>query len=83
MPGLKAGQTYNLEIRLENEDVTKRGAPFISWGGIRLGGARKIDYKLELEHAVKLAKEADGERVPSEYVLTSDLCPQSLFWSLD
>ncbi len=66
VPGLKAGQSYDLEIRLENADFIKRTPPFASWGGIRLGGARKIDPQVELKHAAELAREADG-KVSSPY----------------
>lgn len=61
IPSLKAGQSYYLEIRLESAEFIERGAPFRCWGGIRLGGVRKIDPQVELKHAVELAKEADGK----------------------
>ncbi|KAJ3574795.1 hypothetical protein NP233_g1525 [Leucocoprinus birnbaumii] len=57
---LKAGQSYQLEIRLENQDLTQRGSPFKSWGGLRVGGARKVDPQTELTHAAEVAKQADA-----------------------
>ncbi|KAF5363750.1 hypothetical protein D9756_000198 [Leucocoprinus leucothites] len=59
IPGLKAGQSYELEIRLTNTDLAQRGSPFKTWGGLRLGGARKVDPQAELAHAAQLAKQAD------------------------
>ncbi|KXN92304.1 putative beta-glucosidase I [Leucoagaricus sp. SymC.cos] len=58
-PGLKAGQSYKLEIYLENIDLATRGSPFKSWGGLRLGGNRKVEPQVELKHAAELAKNAD------------------------
>ncbi|KAF9448233.1 glycoside hydrolase family 3 protein [Macrolepiota fuliginosa MF-IS2] len=58
-PALKAGQDYNLEIRLENAEFAERGSPFKSWGGIRIGGFRKIEPEVELKHAVEIASDAD------------------------
>lgn len=66
VPGLKAGQSYDLEIRLENAEFIERGIPFRCWGGLRLGGARKVDPQVELKHAAELAKEADG-KMPCPY----------------
>ncbi|RDB19825.1 putative beta-glucosidase I [Hypsizygus marmoreus] len=56
---LKAGQTYDLELRLSNGDFVARGAPFICWGGIRLGGIRQIDGDDAIVKAVQLAKDSD------------------------
>ena len=39
--------------------VGKLGAVVMGVGGIRVGGTRKTDAKVELEKAVKLAKEVD------------------------
>jgi beta-glucosidase len=61
VPGLKAEQPYKLEIRLENADLSERGSPFRSWGGLRLGGTRKVNPEVELERAVEMAKDADGK----------------------
>jgi hypothetical protein len=57
---LKAGQGYDLEIRLNNAEFILRGSPFTCWGGIRLGGIRKIEEDQGITEAVELAKESDG-----------------------
>lgn len=58
--GLKAGQEYALELRLSNADLVARGNPFTCWGGIRIGGIRKIDGDNAIQEAVSLAKNSDG-----------------------
>ena len=58
--GLKAGQKYNIEIRLSNKEFIARGAPFSTRGGIRLGAIRKIDPEEGLKDAVELAKKTDS-----------------------
>ncbi|EFI27751.1 beta-glucosidase [Coprinopsis cinerea okayama7 len=57
--GLKAGTTYQIEIRTSSEDFVDRGPPFPCWGGLRLGAARKIDHQRLVEDAVGLAKDSD------------------------
>ncbi|KAG6915306.1 hypothetical protein DXG01_012229 [Tephrocybe rancida] len=57
---LKAGQTYDLEIRLTTADFATRGNPFACWGGVRLGGMRKIEEEAAIAEAVQLAKDADA-----------------------
>lgn len=58
--GLKAGQEYNLELRLSNADFVARGSPFQCWGGIRLGGIREFGGDEAINEAVELAKASDG-----------------------
>ncbi|KAF8165588.1 glycoside hydrolase family 3 protein [Crassisporium funariophilum] len=58
--GLKAGQSYDLEIRLSNADFAARGSPFLCWGGIRVGAVRDVDGDAAIQEAVQLAKESDG-----------------------
>lgn len=59
---MQAGQSYKLEVRLENVEGGVYGA-------IRLGGACKLDADAEREKAVCLAKESDGEQYPFEGIL--------------
>lgn len=61
--GLKAGQTYDLELRLNNAEFAARGSPFACWGGVRLGGMRQIFADEGIAEAVKLAKEADSRHI--------------------
>jgi len=56
---LKAGQTYELELRLSNVDFAASDS-FVCWGGIRLGGIWKINEDSAIAEAVKLAKDADA-----------------------
>lgn len=58
--GLKAGQAYDLEIRLDNASFIARGSPFFCRGGIRLGGFRKLDEDKAIADAVQMAKSSDG-----------------------
>ncbi|KAJ7752775.1 glycoside hydrolase family 3 protein [Mycena maculata] len=58
--GLKAGQRYNLEIRINNSEFASRGSPFICWGGIRLGGVRQFDGDEAIKEAAALAQESDA-----------------------
>ena len=60
MKALKAGQSYCVEIRLNNAEFLVRGSPFSSRGGIRLGGIRAIGSEKAIQEAVQLAKESDG-----------------------
>ncbi|KAH9482518.1 putative beta-glucosidase I [Psilocybe cubensis] len=57
--GLKAGQEYDLEIRISNTEFAARGTPYVCWGGIRLGGIRKVDGRTAIQDAVQLAKLSD------------------------
>ncbi|PPQ78230.1 hypothetical protein CVT25_015549 [Psilocybe cyanescens] len=57
--GLKAGQEYDLEIRTSNTEFAARGSPYVCWGGIRAGGARKVDGVSAIQDAVQLAKDSD------------------------
>ncbi|KAG6817889.1 hypothetical protein H0H87_001721 [Tephrocybe sp. NHM501043] len=57
---LKAGQTYDLEIRLSNAQFAARGSPFVCWGGVRLGAMHQIKEEDGIAEAVQLAKEADA-----------------------
>jgi beta-glucosidase len=67
VPGLKAGHSHTLEIRLENVDLAQRGSPFRSWGGLRLGGDRRVDPQSELKRAAQLAKDADGKKLSLQH----------------
>ena len=58
---MKAGESYDFEIRLSNDGFSKRSPQFTCWGGFRLGGARVFDVENGIGEAVRLAKEADGE----------------------
>ncbi|KAF8663458.1 hypothetical protein AX16_001028 [Volvariella volvacea WC 439] len=58
--GLKAGQAYDLEIRIHNAEFIARGSPFICWGGIRLGGIKQIDAQEAIAEAVRVAQQADA-----------------------
>lgn len=60
VPKLKAGQTYDLELRVSNGTFIARGSPFKCWGGIRIGGIQQIDDDEAIGRAVKIAKESDG-----------------------
>ncbi|KAJ6628953.1 glycoside hydrolase family 3 protein [Mycena sp. CBHHK59/15] len=58
--GLKAGQAYDLEIRINTSDFASRGSPFKCWGGIRLGGVRQLNGEDVIAEAAALAKESDA-----------------------
>lgn len=60
---LKAGQSYNIEIRLSNAEIVSHGSPIICRGGIRLGAIRKIGAEEAIKEAVQLAKDSDGGHV--------------------
>lgn len=57
---LKAGQSYNVEIRLSNSQFVARGSPFTCRGGIRFGTIRQVGEEDAIRDAVALAKESDG-----------------------
>jgi hypothetical protein len=54
---------------MENVDPIKRGFEWSIWGGVRLGGAYKINPEVELENAVALAARSDGARVFSLIII--------------
>jgi beta-glucosidase len=59
---LQKGKTYNISVTvgtLPTMSVRLPGATAMGAGGVRVGGTRKTDAKIELEKAVKLAKEVD------------------------
>ncbi|KAF5388345.1 hypothetical protein D9615_000633 [Tricholomella constricta] len=59
--GLKAGQVYDLELRLSNAEFAVRGSPFRCWGGVRMGAMKQINGDGAITEAVQLAKAADGK----------------------
>jgi beta-glucosidase len=69
--GLKAGQEYNLEIRLNNADFIAGGSPFTCRGGIRLGGIRQVEGEQAITEAAQLAKDSDGAFLPLSYTIIS------------
>lgn len=58
---LKAGQAYDLEIRISNADFANQALPFPFWGVIRAGGIKNVDGDAAIQQAVELAKESDGQ----------------------
>ena len=59
---LQKGKTYNICVTvgtLPTMTVRQPGATAMGAGGVRVGGTRKTDAKVELEKAVKLAKDVD------------------------
>ncbi|PFH51318.1 glycoside hydrolase family 3 protein [Amanita thiersii Skay4041] len=57
--GLKAGQTYGLEVRLSNAQFVDGSLPFPSRGGLRLGALRHFESHQGIIDAVQAAKESD------------------------
>ncbi|KAF8914231.1 glycoside hydrolase family 3 protein [Gymnopilus junonius] len=57
--GFKAGEEYDLEIRVSSAEFASRGSPFLCWGGIRAGGIRDVDGESAIQEALQIAKEAD------------------------
>ncbi|KAL1708539.1 glycoside hydrolase family 3 protein, partial [Schizophyllum commune] len=57
--GLKAGQTYDLEIRINSADFQARSSPFECYGGIRLGAMPSTDAEVAIREAVEVARESD------------------------
>ncbi|KAI5894000.1 glycoside hydrolase family 3 protein [Schizophyllum commune H4-8] len=57
--GLKAGQTYDLEIRINSADFQARSSPFECYGGIRLGAMPSTDPEVAIREAVEVAKASD------------------------
>jgi beta-glucosidase len=60
LKNVKAGQTYNIEVRVDNTEFAAQSLPFPCWGGIRMGGMKHIDEKAALQKAVQLANDSDG-----------------------
>ncbi|KAJ6538518.1 glycoside hydrolase family 3 protein [Mycena vulgaris] len=58
--GLKAGQQYDLEVRISTSDFAAKASPYMCWGGIRLGGARQFDGEEAIKEAATLAKDSDA-----------------------
>lgn len=59
---LEAGKSYDIVTKfatLPTMKIRTRGATMMGAGGLRLGVAKKHDSKIELEKAVKLAKDVD------------------------
>ncbi|KAI5827683.1 glycoside hydrolase family 3 protein [Schizophyllum commune Tattone D] len=57
--GLKAGQTYDLEIRINSADFQARSSPFECYGGIRLGAMPSTDAEEAIREAVEVARASD------------------------
>jgi beta-glucosidase len=58
--GLKAGQEYDLEIRISNAYFASQGPLFPCWGVIRAGGIHLVDEDVAMQKAIALAQESDG-----------------------
>ncbi|KAJ6539657.1 glycoside hydrolase family 3 protein [Mycena capillaripes] len=58
--GLKAGQPYELEVRISTSDFIAKALSFTFWGGIRLGGVRQFDGEEAIKSAAALAKDSDA-----------------------
>jgi beta-glucosidase len=58
--GLKAKQTYHMEIRIGNATFIAGGSPFTCRGGIQFGAIRQIGEEDAIRDAVALAKESDA-----------------------
>lgn len=59
---VKKGQTYHIQIQYASAATNKLGGGGVirfGGGGVRLGGAYKIDAMEEIDRAVALAKNAD------------------------
>ncbi|CAA7260099.1 unnamed protein product [Cyclocybe aegerita] len=56
--GLKAGQAYDLEIRIDNSTYAPL-SPFPCWGVLRAGAIRDVNPEAAIEEAVAFAKESD------------------------
>ncbi|KAJ7241955.1 glycoside hydrolase family 3 protein [Mycena haematopus] len=56
--GLKAGQSYDIELRISTSDFLPK-SPIPCWGGLRIGGARQFDGEDGIKDAAALAKESD------------------------
>ncbi|KAF9481867.1 glycoside hydrolase family 3 protein [Pholiota conissans] len=56
---LKAGQEYDLEVRISNASFVTSGLPFPFWGFVRVGGARKVDEDATIREAAALARESE------------------------
>ncbi|KAK7062032.1 beta-glucosidase [Favolaschia claudopus] len=58
LKGLKAGQSYDLELRVSNHEFASR-SPLPCWGGLRIGGICQFDGEQAIKDAVALAKDSD------------------------
>lgn len=61
--------------------VSRGGAPFPSWGALRLSAKKNIDDEGAFQDAIKLAKESDGKSIGLFLKLDAHE-RQSLSWSL-
>ena len=60
---VKAGKSYDIEVRFSNFRSLSAASPYAGRrGGIRLGGQYKTDTKESIKKAVQLSKESDGRR---------------------
>lgn len=71
--GLKAKQSYNMEIRTCNATIVAKESPFTFWGGIQLGGLRQVGQEDAIRNAVALAKESDGTKSRETHQLKSNV----------
>ncbi|KAJ7498630.1 glycoside hydrolase family 3 protein [Mycena latifolia] len=59
--GLKAGQPYDLEVRISTSDFAAKAKPFRHcWGGVRIGGFCQVDGEEAIKEAAALAKDSDA-----------------------
>ncbi|KAF9485175.1 glycoside hydrolase family 3 protein [Pholiota conissans] len=56
---LRAGQEYDLEIRMSNAFFASSGIPFPCWGVMRAGAVKIVDADVSIREAVALAHESD------------------------
>lgn len=59
---LEGGQTYLILLQFGSsltQKIKKRGATAMRGGGVRLGVAKSVDPRVEIDEAVKLARECD------------------------
>ncbi|KAK7000982.1 glycosyl hydrolase family 3 C-terminal domain-containing protein [Favolaschia claudopus] len=70
--GLKAGQSYDLELRVSNHEFASR-SPLPCWGGLRIGGICQFDGEKAIKDAVALAQDSDAHGLPSVAILVVGL----------
>ncbi|KAJ7498628.1 glycoside hydrolase family 3 protein [Mycena latifolia] len=59
--GLKAGQPYDLEVRISTSDFAAKAKPSCHcWGGVRIGGFCQVDGEEAIKEAAALAKDSDA-----------------------
>ncbi|KAF8213871.1 glycoside hydrolase family 3 protein [Mycena galopus ATCC 62051] len=56
--GLKAGTSYDVELRIDTSDFAPR-SPLPCWGGLRIGGIRQFNGEEAIKDAAALAKDSD------------------------